>query len=203
MCGLKWANNTGTWDGTTGVGQQMAVMEVVLANMIQQAGTPVTNSTGGTSVGNPAAGGGDDGRNDHLGWHYAAIDNGDLAGAVFVTFVILSALLAAVVFMFADETRTTGQNWDAFQSTLSFKSGIGGNAGATVLVHGGGNATPGKNDKSISNEDAEHVAHEGNNTTGSLGPPAQEKARGNSISILSISAPVLTTNGPVPPTAST
>ncbi|KAH7037229.1 putative DFG5 protein [Microdochium trichocladiopsis] len=57
LCGLKWANNSGQWDGTTGVGQQMAAMEVVLGNMIEKAEPPpLTNSTGGTSPGNPSAG---------------------------------------------------------------------------------------------------------------------------------------------------
>lgn len=56
MCGLIWANNSGQWDGTTGVGQQMAAMEVVLATMIQDLDAPVTGSTGGTSIGNPGAG---------------------------------------------------------------------------------------------------------------------------------------------------
>ncbi|KAK4145387.1 glycosyl hydrolase family 76-domain-containing protein [Dichotomopilus funicola] len=55
MCGLKW--NTRKWDGTTGVGQQMAAMEVILANMIERSPPPVTDWDGGTSVGDPAAGG--------------------------------------------------------------------------------------------------------------------------------------------------
>ncbi len=52
MCGLRWTDN-GKWDGTSGVGQQMAVMEIVLANMIKDVVAPVTNTTGGTSAGDP------------------------------------------------------------------------------------------------------------------------------------------------------
>ena len=58
VCGLKWYLN-GTWDGTSGVGQQMAALEVVLGTLVQEANPaqkPVTNSTGGTSQGNPNAG---------------------------------------------------------------------------------------------------------------------------------------------------
>ncbi|KAI0487282.1 glycoside hydrolase family 76 protein [Xylaria cf. heliscus] len=106
MCGMKWANNSGLWDGTTGVGQQMAVMEVVLANMIQEAKPPVTNLTGGTSAGDPAAGGDDSGRVDSVRRRFGTIKAGDRAGAAFVTFVALTALLAALVFMLSDEINT-------------------------------------------------------------------------------------------------
>jgi mannan endo-1,6-alpha-mannosidase len=54
-CGLKWYLN-GTWDGTDGVGQQMAAMEVILGTLIQTTQAPLTNTTGGTSVSNPNAG---------------------------------------------------------------------------------------------------------------------------------------------------
>ncbi|KAI0521634.1 glycoside hydrolase family 76 protein [Xylaria bambusicola] len=138
MCGLKWANNSGMWDGTTGVGQQMAAMEVVLANMIEQAKAPVTDSTGGTSAGDPTAGGNDNGRVDPVKWHHGPIHAGDRAGAAFVTFVVLAALLAALVLMLADEMKTAGENWDKFRSTLSsspFSSQQrGGGAGSTTVV---------------------------------------------------------------------
>jgi mannan endo-1,6-alpha-mannosidase len=55
VCGLKWYNN-GTWDGTAGVGQQMAALEVVLGTMVHKAAAAVTNTTGGTSPSNPNAG---------------------------------------------------------------------------------------------------------------------------------------------------
>ena len=55
-CGLKWTNGA-NWDGSYGVGQQMAALEVIQSNLIQQVAGPVTNSTGGTSQGNPNAGG--------------------------------------------------------------------------------------------------------------------------------------------------
>lgn len=55
MCGLSWSKKE-NWDGTSGVGQQMAALEVVQSNLITEAKAPVTNSTGGTSIGDPNAG---------------------------------------------------------------------------------------------------------------------------------------------------
>jgi mannan endo-1,6-alpha-mannosidase len=54
-CGFKWIDNS-TWDGTNGVGQEMSAMEVIQSNLIQQVKAPLTNTTGGTSQGNPNAG---------------------------------------------------------------------------------------------------------------------------------------------------
>ncbi|OJJ50742.1 hypothetical protein ASPZODRAFT_56841 [Penicilliopsis zonata CBS 506.65] len=53
-CGLKWTQ--GSWDGSLGVGEQMSAMEVFQANLIARVVPPVTNSTGGTSQGDPSAG---------------------------------------------------------------------------------------------------------------------------------------------------
>lgn len=111
MCGLRWVNNSGVWDGSTGVGQQMAAMEVVLANMIQQAESPVTNRTGGTSVGDPSAGGADIGRNRPEGAIiFKPITAADRAGGVILTVGVVLALLTAIVYMVTDETKTTSEN---------------------------------------------------------------------------------------------
>ncbi len=56
MCGLSWVKGS-AWDGTMGVGQQMAALEAVQSTLIAKVAPPLTNSTGGTSVGNPGAGG--------------------------------------------------------------------------------------------------------------------------------------------------
>lgn len=128
MCGIRWVNNSGVWDGTTGVGQQMSAMEVVLANMIEQAQAPVTNSTGGTSEGNAGAGGSDIGRTDPHGAAYASapITTGDRVGAAFCTVAILSALVAACVFMTTDETKTIRENLE--DASSAFAGGAGGAA---------------------------------------------------------------------------
>lgn len=56
-CGLSWSKAP-AWDGTYGVGQQMAAMSAIFVNLLplQDVGAPLTNNTGGTSVGNPNAG---------------------------------------------------------------------------------------------------------------------------------------------------
>lgn len=56
-CGLSWSKAP-AYDGTSGVGQQMAAMSVVFVNLLplQAVAAPLTNTTGGTSVGNPNAG---------------------------------------------------------------------------------------------------------------------------------------------------
>lgn len=61
-CGFRWT--TGNYDGDTGAGQQMNVLAALLTTLIDvdpslAAGggaAPVTNSTGGTSVGDSNAG---------------------------------------------------------------------------------------------------------------------------------------------------
>jgi len=54
-CGLSWSKGA-VWDGTQGVGQQMAAMSAIFSNLVPNVPAPVTNMTGGTSVGNNAAG---------------------------------------------------------------------------------------------------------------------------------------------------
>lgn len=131
MCGLKWANNSGQWDGTTGVGPQMSAMEIVLANMIHESEAPVTNSTGGTSAGDPTGGGSDIGRTDPRGSIvFATLTTGDRSGAIVCTILMCCAAFTAVLFMVTDETRSVSDNWDDFSS--SFAKG----AGAAVLVKG-------------------------------------------------------------------
>jgi hypothetical protein len=52
---VKWQSGT-AWDGTTGVGLEMAALEVIQSNLIAQARGLVTNLTGGTSRGDYSAG---------------------------------------------------------------------------------------------------------------------------------------------------
>ncbi|KAJ5671435.1 Six-hairpin glycosidase [Penicillium longicatenatum] len=54
-CGLKWTEQK--WDTTTDFGQQMAALEVIQANLITKVAAPVTSDDGGTSKGDPSAGG--------------------------------------------------------------------------------------------------------------------------------------------------
>lgn len=122
MCGLMWANNNGQWDGTTGVGQQMAAMEVVLATMIKNLEAPVTNSTGGTSLGDPDAGTSDIGRTDS----YTALEmmrpisTGDKAGAYILTIITVVFVVGGVLFAFHDETsgKSLGERWRGLREDL-------------------------------------------------------------------------------------
>ncbi|KAI5798945.1 putative cell wall glycosyl hydrolase Dfg5 [Geopyxis carbonaria] len=54
FCGLRWT--VPTWDGYSGVGEQLSGLEAVQSLLIYQTQVPFTDSNGGTSVGNPGAG---------------------------------------------------------------------------------------------------------------------------------------------------
>jgi mannan endo-1,6-alpha-mannosidase len=63
-CGLKWTEQK--WDGGRGVGEQMSALEVMQSNLVHEVNAPVTDSNGGTSIGNPAAGGSKTGGNSNI-----------------------------------------------------------------------------------------------------------------------------------------
>jgi mannan endo-1,6-alpha-mannosidase len=86
-CGMKWAADGPVWDGSYGVGQQMAALEILIANLGRNSSAPVTSSTGGTSQGNPLAGTGSD--NAKKGVETLRdITVGDRAGAGILTGVL-------------------------------------------------------------------------------------------------------------------
>jgi len=83
QCGLKWTQGN---DGIMGVGQEMAVLEVIQSNLQSLVPGPVTAKSGGTSVGNPSAGGGGDEPTVQLD----QITTGDKAGAgILTTFILI------------------------------------------------------------------------------------------------------------------
>ncbi|RDW58894.1 mannan endo-1,6-alpha-mannosidase-1 [Coleophoma cylindrospora] len=96
MCGLSWSKGT-QWDGTSGVGQQMAALEVVQSNLIQQAKAPVTNSTGGTSQGDPTAGINDPSAQNPTAARPAT--KGDKVGAGFLTAVVSCVIIGGVAWL--------------------------------------------------------------------------------------------------------
>lgn len=104
MCGLRWTLD-GAWDNSTGIGQQMAAMEVTLANMINYSDAPATSNTGGTSQGDPNAGGSDIGRTDPetSSVRSRPITGGDRAGAGILTALVIAGLVAGVVYVLIDE----------------------------------------------------------------------------------------------------
>ncbi|OAR03037.1 hypothetical protein LLEC1_04049 [Akanthomyces lecanii] len=103
MCGLKWARNEGKYDGSTGVGQQMAALEVVLATTIKDRAAPLTADSGGTSKGDPNAGSSDIGKKNPIPT-FAAPSTGMKAAGALITMAILSGILGAVAWLLFDET---------------------------------------------------------------------------------------------------
>lgn len=94
-CGMRWSS--GSYDGTTGVGQQMGTLEVLQALLASDVGGALTSTTGGSSESNPAAGTGDDETDTAV--PARQITTGDRAGAGFVTFVGISGIVSAVYMM--------------------------------------------------------------------------------------------------------
>lgn len=92
-CGLKWTMGS-TWDGSYGVGQEMAALEVIQSNLIAQVNGPVTNTTGGTSVGNYAAG---TASTSVIATTPAT--EADRVGAGFVTAVVLASFCGMIWYM--------------------------------------------------------------------------------------------------------
>lgn len=88
-CGLKWT--TGSYDGITGVGEQMSALEVIQSNLITVTAAPVTEVSGGTSKGDPNAGTGSDIGPSDL--NKAVITTTDKAGAALVTVLICFVML--------------------------------------------------------------------------------------------------------------
>lgn len=84
-CGFKWSS--GSYDGTSGAGQEMDALGAVSSLLIGEARAPLTNLTGGTSLGNYAAGSGSDNFQNTL----TPLTTGDKAGAGILTFLILAA----------------------------------------------------------------------------------------------------------------
>jgi len=94
-CGEHWTDGS-TWDGTYGVGQQMSALSVIQSLLIDEAPPLVTNSTGGTSKGNSAAGGS---TTDRDGNRVTPVTTGDRAGAGFLTAFVLCGVLGGIGFM--------------------------------------------------------------------------------------------------------
>lgn len=92
-CGFRWAS--GAFDGNVGAGQTMDVLAAVSSLLIDQSKTPVTNATGGTSIGDPSAGIGSGAITDDL----PAVTTGDKAGAGVLTAVIILTAAAAFGWM--------------------------------------------------------------------------------------------------------
>ena len=93
-CGLRWTRN-GANDGSFGVGEQMAAMEVMQALLIDEVPGPVTERSGGTSKSNPSAGS----ESQDQPIQFDDITTGDKAGAGFLTTLVLIAILGGAWWM--------------------------------------------------------------------------------------------------------
>jgi mannan endo-1,6-alpha-mannosidase len=91
-CGLRWSMGA-TWDGSYGIGQEMAALEVIQSNLIQRVAAPVTNTTGGTSPGNYAAG--TKASVDPNG-NIRPVTKGDCVGAGILTTFVICVFLAMI-----------------------------------------------------------------------------------------------------------
>ncbi|PHH93011.1 hypothetical protein CDD83_2500 [Cordyceps sp. RAO-2017] len=131
MCGLKW--NQDRYDGSTGVGQQMAAMEVTLSCMVKERAAPVTEHSGGTSKGSPGAGGDDIGREHPAGPSYRPITAADRAGAAVMTAIVLLGMLVGIFWVFLDESSD--------KSPLEQLRDLGGSASASVTALSAGAGT--------------------------------------------------------------
>jgi mannan endo-1,6-alpha-mannosidase len=97
MCGLTWTKGA-MWDGTQGAGQQMAALEVVMSSLLNFEKIPplVAGSTGGTSVGNVNAG---RNMNPVVLTDTSPPTEADIAGAAFITAILLIVMVALFCWM--------------------------------------------------------------------------------------------------------
>jgi mannan endo-1,6-alpha-mannosidase len=95
-CGLKWT--TGSNDGSTGVGEQMAALEAVQSMLIPQTRDWVSEVKGtGTSEGDATAG--TDSRLNTDGSENDPVSSGDKAGAAVLTMLIIAGVIGGSAFM--------------------------------------------------------------------------------------------------------
>lgn len=94
QCGLKWT--TGTNDASTGVGEQMAVLEIIQSNLIDDAPDWVSAVAGtGTSGGDVNAGK----DNDDNSFILDPVTTGDRVGAGFLTALVLVGVISGTTIM--------------------------------------------------------------------------------------------------------
>jgi mannan endo-1,6-alpha-mannosidase len=93
-CGLRWVDN-GKNDGSFGVGEQMAALEVVQALLYPTVGGPATADKGGISVSNPNAGS----NVPKTPITFNTVTTGDKAGASVLTLLVLVAIVVGAWWM--------------------------------------------------------------------------------------------------------
>ena len=103
VCGRRWYQNV--WDGKWGVGEQMSAMSVFQNNLIGSQPPPLTATKGGTSKGDPGAGGNAPGSgafDDSQSWdpiNSRPIRTGDKVGAGVLTAAAVSGMMLGTLWM--------------------------------------------------------------------------------------------------------
>ncbi|EAA30434.1 hypothetical protein GE21DRAFT_10541 [Neurospora crassa] len=98
VCGFYWSGGVfvdPAVDKTTGAGEAMDVLAAVSSLLIDEADPPVTNTTGGTSKGDPNAGTG----SRHATEPAKPITTADKAGAAMCTILLIAGGIAIWIFM--------------------------------------------------------------------------------------------------------
>jgi mannan endo-1,6-alpha-mannosidase len=93
-CGLRWVDN-GKNDGSFGVGEQMAALEIVQSLLYPTVGGPATADRGGISKSDPNAGA----EAPKTGPVFNAVTTGDKAGAGILTLIVLSSIIVGAWWM--------------------------------------------------------------------------------------------------------
>jgi mannan endo-1,6-alpha-mannosidase len=93
-CGLRWVDN-GKNDGSVGVGEQMAALEIVQSLLYNQVAGPATQERGGISVSTPDAGA--DVPNTPIVFN--SVTTGDKAGASILTLIVLVGIIVGAWWM--------------------------------------------------------------------------------------------------------
>lgn len=110
QCGLRWtlSDNTPVLQGIDqlGVGEQMAVLEIIQSNLVDKAPAFASATAGtGTSEGDPSAGLGKVGEDDDAEQEklYTIIGTGDKVGAGVLTALVLLGVIAGSATMIMSE----------------------------------------------------------------------------------------------------
>jgi len=93
-CGLQWY--TTTWDGTAGVGQQMAALSVIGSNLNKDIFVPKTSKTGATSQSDPNAG---SSAQPAPPGTASKITTADKAGAVILTLMTVIIVIGGAIWL--------------------------------------------------------------------------------------------------------
>lgn len=91
LCGMQWT--LGSWDGLSGVGEQLSALNTIQSSLVVKVTAPVTTDTGGTSTGNANAGSGSTASTAEL---ITPATTGDKAGAAILTVINAASVIGCL-----------------------------------------------------------------------------------------------------------